>query len=651
MRTKLYVSIVAMLAILSVVAWNEARGFERRFEDKQRADAQRFLRQQVDFEQERLGQAVSKWLGELADPEVLDERVPRHREAIPFYDAAYVWEGERLVWPAMPVFEDASVLRQDPCFKTSTKAAPEEDAIELARRHLECTSSPRDGVRLLAVSDAAEALLNDGYATEANWVLQRSGYLRWSLGDATKVAVSPSQLVYLRVQWARALEDLALVSEARRVLRSTAAELAAQNGPVLEMSLDLYTWPLAALLANLGQPGLGGDDDEEYTRAQRRLQAWHEIERREWATADLQDTSEPTVLVDRYGGDTPWIVYVARLSQGNRMGAIQVDQPGLVRALYGGIAEELRPALSIRDTSGRVLAGDPGPTAIDVAFDRVAPHLHAALSASVLDDEGAERRALFGHLAPMAFAIGIGLVALWGMIRSDRQQQQMLAQQREFMARVTHELKTPIAGIQLMAENLEMGAFRGDEGRIRFSQQIIKEADRLTRRVDEILRAARGPVDETTEVVDVCEMLRGIGERWKGLFEQRNATLRVEAPGSIRCRVRPDQLRDALTNLVDNALKYGREDRPLEVELRVTADRRWVTFQVEDNGIGVPMGMRKTIFERFRRVEGPGRGKSGGHGLGLDFVATAARQAGGKVDCRDGKDGGALFTLRIRRKS
>lgn len=651
MRTKLYVSIVLMLTILSVVAWNEARGFERRFEDKQRADAERLLRQQVNFQQERVGTLLEHWFRELADPEELNDLVPRHQEETPFFDAAYVWEGETLVWPAIPYFDDAAVLRQDPCFKAAPKASPDEDAIELARRHLECTSSPRDAVRLLAVSDAAEALLNDGYATEANWVLQRSGYLRWSLRDATKVAVSPSQLVYLRVQWARALEDLAMVTEARRVLRSTAAELADQTGPVLEMSLDLYTWPLAALLANLGQPGLGGDEDEDYARAQRRISAWHELEQQEWATSDLGDRTSPTVLLDRYGGDTPWLVYVARLGQGNRMGAIQVDQPALVRALYAGTIDELRPALSIRDASGRVLIGAPGATVVDVAYDRIAPNLHAAFSTSVLADEGAERRALIGHLAPIAFAIGIGLVALWGMIRSDRQQLQMLAQQREFMARVTHELKTPIAGIQLMAENLEMGAFRGDEGRIRFSQQIIKEADRLTRRVDEILRAARGPVDETLEVVDVCEMVRGVGERWKGLFEQRGATLRVDAPGSIRCRVRPDQLRDALTNLVDNALKYGREDRPLVVDLRVTADRRWVTFQVEDNGIGVPMGMRKTIFERFRRVEGPGRGKSGGHGLGLDFVATAARQAGGKVDCRDGKDGGALFTLKIRRRS
>jgi hypothetical protein len=308
-RPKLYVSIVVMLTTLAVVAWNEARGFERRFEDRQRADLQNLLRSQVEFEQERVGSAISAWLSEAADPEVLDERVPRHRELTPFYDAAYVWEGKTLVWPSLPFAEDASVLRQDPCFKKPAGGA-DEDAIAFARRHLECTSSTREAVSVLAVSDAAEALLNDGYATEANWVLQQSGYLRWSLRDAAKGGVSPSQLVYLRVQWARALEDLALISEARHVLRSTAAELAEQSGPVLETSLELYTWPLAALLANLGVPGVGNEDDDDYARAQRRLQAWHEIERQEWSAADLPDPSTPKVLTDRYGGETPWILYL-----------------------------------------------------------------------------------------------------------------------------------------------------------------------------------------------------------------------------------------------------------------------------------------------------------------------------------------------------
>jgi signal transduction histidine kinase len=203
-----------------------------------------------------------------------------------------------------------------------------------------------------------------------------------------------------------------------------------------------------------------------------------------------------------------------------------------------------------------------------------------------------------------------------------------------------------------MAENLELGLFRDAAQREQFAQQIVKEAERLGARVDEVIRAASRPLEERRETVDAVAMVHALGERWRPLFEQHGATLMVEAPpGRVELQARAGLLRDALTNLLDNALKYRSPDRPGRVWLRVKPERRWVVFEVEDNGIGVPPNMRKAIFERFRRVEGPGRGRAGGHGLGLAFVAEAARVHGGKVECREGVDGGSRFVMRIRRRS
>jgi len=115
--------------------------------------------------------------------------------------------------------------------------------------------------------------------------------------------------------------------------------------------------------------------------------------------------------------------------------------------------------------------------------------------------------------------------------------------------------------------------------------------------------------------------------------------------------VRPVQLRDALSNLLDNALKYRHPERAGVCMVRLRTERRWLTVEVVDNGIGVPSDKRKAIFERFARVEGPGRGRAGGHGLGLAFVAEAARAHHGKVECREGIDGGARFLVRIRRRA
>ena len=109
-----------------------------------------------------------------------------------------------------------------------------------------------------------------------------------------------------------------------------------------------------------------------------------------------------------------------------------------------------------------------------------------------------------------------------------------------------------------------------------------------------------------------------------------------------------DTLRDAISCLLDNALKYRREDRnDSQVRLDLYQEGRQVIIAVSDNGIGVPKAMRKSIFERFVRVEGPNRGKAGGHGLGLNQVREIVNAHGGTIVCVDGIDGGARFVMRL----
>ena len=108
-----------------------------------------------------------------------------------------------------------------------------------------------------------------------------------------------------------------------------------------------------------------------------------------------------------------------------------------------------------------------------------------------------------------------------------------------------------------------------------------------------------------------------------------------------------DALRDALSCLLDNALKYRREDSSAHVWLKLFQEGRFVELSVTDNGLGVPTDMRRSIFERFVRVEGDNRGRSGGHGLGLSQVAEIARAHRGRVVCEEGIEGGSRFVLRL----
>jgi len=109
-----------------------------------------------------------------------------------------------------------------------------------------------------------------------------------------------------------------------------------------------------------------------------------------------------------------------------------------------------------------------------------------------------------------------------------------------------------------------------------------------------------------------------------------------------------NEVRDAIGCLLDNALKYrDTTETNAWVVLRMSFKKPFAIVEVQDNGLGVPKTMRTKIFQRFQRVEGPNRGKSGGHGLGLAQVADVARLHNGSVECAATRQKGALFVLRL----
>jgi signal transduction histidine kinase len=131
---------------------------------------------------------------------------------------------------------------------------------------------------------------------------------------------------------------------------------------------------------------------------------------------------------------------------------------------------------------------------------------------------------------------------------------------------------------------------------------------------------------------------------------QRGATLEARIDETPEVEVDVELMQDAIGNLLDNALKYNRPGIAGLCRIRTGFTRRWVIIEVSDNGLGVPPDKRSLVFERFTRVEGPGRGKAGGHGLGLAFVADTATAHDGLVECVDGIDGGATFRIKLRRR-
>jgi signal transduction histidine kinase len=171
-----------------------------------------------------------------------------------------------------------------------------------------------------------------------------------------------------------------------------------------------------------------------------------------------------------------------------------------------------------------------------------------------------------------------------------------------------------------MAETLLMGVGEDPRNGRTSSNRILGEADRLQVRIDEVLRAANRTGTERARAAALDELVQEVLDTWKPRLEQAG----VELKTSLRpCPLTPIDkalLTDAVSNLIDNALKYRRTDRPSKLWVSTRATRSRCLVDVSDNGLGVPAKDRKAIFQPFTRVEQPGRGKAGGHGLGLSFV-------------------------------
>jgi signal transduction histidine kinase len=180
------------------------------------------------------------------------------------------------------------------------------------------------------------------------------------------------------------------------------------------------------------------------------------------------------------------------------------------------------------------------------------------------------------------------------------------------------------------------------------ARRIVDEADRLTERVDESLAVGRERTVPDARRFDPEEPLLEAVDDWGPRLEDAGVKLVADLHPTDPVTGDPAAIRDAVACLLDNALKYHDPNKPQKMAwLTLQQEGKNVVIEVTDNGIGVPPEMRAAIFDRFVRVEGPNRGLSGGHGLGLAQVAEIARLHGGTVACTDGVDGGARFTLRL----
>jgi two-component system, OmpR family, phosphate regulon sensor histidine kinase PhoR len=222
---------------------------------------------------------------------------------------------------------------------------------------------------------------------------------------------------------------------------------------------------------------------------------------------------------------------------------------------------------------------------------------------------------------------------------------QLEAVRQEFVANVSHELRTPLSLIKSAAETLLDGGKDDAAALTRFLQIIDKHANRLTLLIDDLLmlstldsghmRLNLQPVSlrvATQEVIDDLRMRAG----------SRGVTLENTVASGLIAQADPDRLRQVLSNLLDNAIKYGRVEGRAIVSAQLLENKR-VEIAVRDDGPGIPAEACERIFERFYRADKARSREQGGTGLGLAIVKHVVQAHGGEARVESDPGAGATF--------
>jgi len=230
------------------------------------------------------------------------------------------------------------------------------------------------------------------------------------------------------------------------------------------------------------------------------------------------------------------------------------------------------------------------------------------------------------------------------LVRDESRLRRLEAIRQEFVANVSHELKTPIGALALLAETL--AATDDAEDAERRVGLLVEEAHRLGRIIDDLLElsAVEGR-DTTREPVDLADLVEESARSLQPVAEQLGVRIDLDLEAGQACLADARQLGSAVTNLIDNALKYSDAGRPVTV--RVRPGEGWADVVVEDHGIGIPQPEQERIFERFYRVDKARSRDTGGTGLGLAIVRNVARAHGGEVLVTSREGEGSTFTLRL----
>jgi two-component system, OmpR family, sensor histidine kinase SenX3 len=352
------------------------------------------------------------------------------------------------------------------------------------------------------------------------------------------------------------------------------------------------------------------------------------------------------------------VVLAWRVSESQMHKATPVDEPAIAPSVASVLSVLRSSALVVDENDEVVKASAPAYSLGLVSGNHINVNELADLVRQVRRDGQIRETELVlsrGHATPrvhvMARVAPLSSRLVLALIEDRTRERRVEAIRRDFVANVSHELKTPVGAIGLLAEAVQE-ASEDPEAVIRFAGRMQTESARLSRLVQQIIELSRlqgdDPLDDP-EPVDVDRMIAYAIDQTTIEAKAKNIEVVTDGESGVVVLGNGDEVALALGNLVANAVNYSPDNRRVVVAAK--ANKSMVDLTVTDQGIGIPRAEIDRIFERFYRVDPARHRSTGGTGLGLSIVKHVAASHGGEIRVWSVEGQGSTFTLSLPRRA
>ncbi|HUQ84625.1 MAG TPA: HAMP domain-containing sensor histidine kinase [Gemmatimonadaceae bacterium] len=389
-----------------------------------------------------------------------------------------------------------------------------------------------------------------------------------------------------------------------------------------------------------------------------------ELARAELAAPRTVSNSASHFVADARLGDRSVVTLVQRDDRGAALGVygMVVETSDALAALFArpqrsaidsaGLTQLDSLSLEVRGAGGRRLFG-----ALGSGRARAIVHLGGPMRGLLLTIAVAPSRVASPLLVPhtrlglwnLGALLAATIIVLLIAIGVSRRELTLARARSDFIAGVSHDLRMPLAQILIASETLSLRRERNDGERVSLASSIVRETRRLMALVDNVLLFSRSGAVElkpTLRPVSVTELLADVVESVRLAVDDAGQSIEIAAAPATTVLADRRLVRQALVNLVDNALKYGAPGQ--RIRLGTDSTGASVRLFVDDEGPGIPAGDRSRIFEPYERLVHDQASERTGSGLGLAVVRQIAEACGGRVWLEDAPTRGARVVIELR---